>query len=74
MIALKLEKFGDAVGVVLPPELLARLHVAVGDTLHVVETAGGVQLSSADAEHDAQMEVARKVMERNFNVLRELAK
>ena len=74
MLKVKVTTVGNSVGVVLPKELLARLHVAKGDTLCVTETPNGIELSPYDAEFDAQMQAARKVMRRYRNALRELAK
>ncbi|MFN3584122.1 hypothetical protein [Phenylobacterium sp.] len=41
MIALKVEKIGDRVAVVLTEEALAALNLAPGDTLHVEPSPGG---------------------------------
>ena len=71
---LKVRKIGNSAGVVLPKELLARLHAGVGDTLSVTNTPQGIELSVRDAEFEVQMEAAREVMARRRNALRELAK
>jgi putative addiction module antidote len=72
--ALKLRKIGNSVGVVLPAEALAQMHASVGDILHLTETVGGVRLTPYDPSFERQMEAARKVMRKNRDVLRELAK
>ena len=74
MSALKLTQIGNSVGVILPKELLAKLGVGKGDTLYAIDQPEGVKLTVADPEFEAQMEVAREVMKRRYNVLRELAK
>jgi putative addiction module antidote len=74
MLKVKITTVGNSVGVVLPKEVLAHLHVAKGDTLCVTETPGGVELSPYDADFEADMAAARKVMRRYRNALRELAK
>lgn len=74
MTAVKLTSIGNSVGVILPKELLVKLGVQKGDTLHVVEVQDGLRLTTADAEFEHQMEVAREVMDKWRNVLRELAK
>jgi putative addiction module antidote len=74
MSALKLTQIGNSVGVILPKELLARLKVAKGDSLFWTEAANGVNLSTYDPEFDEQMTVARKIMKKRKEVLRELAK
>jgi putative addiction module antidote len=74
MSALKLTQIGNSVGLILPKELLGRLGVGKGDTLYAIETEGGIRLTTADPEFEAQMEVAREIMKRRRAVLRELAK
>jgi putative addiction module antidote len=74
MTALKLIGVGNSVGVVLPKELLARLGVEKGDTLYAVEMPDGLRLTTADADFEAQMKVARQIMKERRAVLRELAK
>ncbi len=74
MSTLKLRAIGNSVGVVLPKELLARLGVGEGDTLHVVEAPDGLRLVRHDPGFEQQLEVAREVMRRRRAVLRELAK
>jgi putative addiction module antidote len=74
MTVLKLRKIGNSVGLVLPKEALARLRVEAGDTIHMTEAPGGVRLTPYDPVFERQMAVARKIMKRNRNVLRELAK
>lgn len=74
MTALKLTGIGNSVGVVLPKELLARLGVQKGDTLYAVEMPDGLRLTKSNAEFEAQMKVARRIMKERRAVLRELAK
>lgn len=74
MTALKLTSIGNSVGVILPKELLVKLGVQKGDTLYTVEMPDGLRLTTADAEFEAQMEVARRIMKKRRAVLRELAK
>ena len=74
MNALKLTQIGNSVGVILPKELLAKLGVGKGDTIYAIDQPDGFRLTTADPDFEAQMDVARKVMKRRWNVLRELAK
>ena len=74
MSAIKLIAVGNSVGMTLPKEMLARLGVKKGDTLYAIETPDGIRLTAGDPEFAAQMAVARKLMKRWRNVLRELAK
>jgi putative addiction module antidote len=72
--ALKLTQIGNSVGVILPKELLAKLGVGKGDTVYAIDQPDGIRLTVADPDFEAQMAVARKLMKRWRNVLRELAK
>lgn len=74
MCTLKLTAIGNSIGVILPKELLTRLGVSKGDTLHAVETTEGIRLTTTDPAFEAQMLVARQIMKERRSVLRELAK
>ena len=74
MATLKLRAIGNSVGVVLPKELLSRLNLGEGDTVHAVETPEGLVLTTLDPQAQEQLRVGREVMKRYRNVLRELAK
>lgn len=71
---LKITRIGNSAGVILPRELLAHLNAQVGETLSVVTTPNGIELSAAEPDFEAQMAVAREVMARRRRALRELAK
>lgn len=72
---LQIRKIGNSVGIILPKELLARVRLAEGDTLHVVEqTEGGLKLSRHDALHEKAMNIARQTMREYANTMRALAK
>ena len=45
MVALKLRKIGNSVGVIFPQETLDALHVDEGDTLYLTLSADGVRLT-----------------------------
>jgi putative addiction module antidote len=74
MFSLKLTQIGNSVGVVLPKDLLARLHLEKGDTLYATESPDGFRLTAFDPAFEEQMALARQVMKSRRNVLRELAK
>jgi putative addiction module antidote len=74
MSALKLTQIGNSVGVILPKELLAKLGVGKGDTVYAVEQPDGIRLTVAEPDFASQLEVARQIMKKRRNVLRELAK
>lgn len=71
---LKLIKIGNSVGVILPKETLARLGVELGDMVDVSEGPEGIRMQRHDHGFAVQMEIAREVMKRRRNALRELAK
>lgn len=74
MKSLKLNRIGNSVGVVLPKEVLARMHVGEGDTVYLTESPDGYRLTPFDPEFARQMEAAEAVMRRRRDALRELAK
>jgi len=75
MSTLKLRAIGNSVGVVLPKELLARLGVGEGDTLHVVEQPGnGLLLTTLDPDTDEQVRLGRELMKEYRETFRALAK
>ena len=74
MPKLRVVKVGNSLGVILPKETAERLRVGKGDSLNCVETRGGIELSPYDPEFEKKMAVARRVMRRYRNALRELAK
>jgi len=74
MNALKLTQIGNSVGVILPKEVLARLKLEKGDTVFVTDAVNGVMLTPYSPAFETQMGVARGIMKKRRNVLRELAK
>ncbi|CAN5460474.1 transcriptional regulator [soil metagenome] len=74
MHALKLTQIGNSVGVILPKEVLARLKLNKGDTLHVTETPGGIALTPFDPSFEEQIELGREFMREYRDTFRALAK
>jgi putative addiction module antidote len=72
-MTVKLTTVGNSTGIILPKELLERLRVQKGDTLHVLETPNGIELTSFDPTFARQMDVAERVMREDRDVLRRLA-
>ena len=70
---LKITQIGNSLGVILPKELLSRLKVEKGDSLQVIQTKDGVELTPFDAELSEQLAVAERVMRENRDLLRKLA-
>lgn len=73
-VSLKVRRIGNSLGVVLPKDVLAKLRVGEGDHLSVSETPDGVALTPYDDETERQLAIARDIMHRYRNTLRELAK
>jgi putative addiction module antidote len=73
MTTLKLTTIGNSTGVVLPKEMLERLRVGKGDTLYVLETPQGIELTPYNPEFAAQMEIAEQIMREDRDALRKLA-
>jgi putative addiction module antidote len=71
---LKIIKVGNSAAVILPRESIAKLRVEIGDHLNMIETPDGIELSPYDPDLAKQMEVAERVMRKNRDALRELAK
>ena len=71
---LKVRKFGNSAGVILPKDMLARLRVGEGDTLYATEAPDGVRLTAADPDFEAKMAAAEKIMREDRDILRILSK
>ena len=71
--SVKITTIGNSVGIVLPKEVLNRLHVEKGDSLYVTETPDEVQLTPYDKDFAEVMDAAKRVMRKNRDVLRRLA-
>ena len=74
MIALKITTVGNSTGVILPKEVLARLKMQKGDTLYLVETPDGYQLTPYDETFARQVRAAEEVLRDHRDVLHELAR
>jgi putative addiction module antidote len=73
MTTLTITKIGNSEGVILPKEILAKLHVAKGDKIFVSEIPGGIALKTYDPELEQDMALAEEIMRENRNALRKLA-
>jgi putative addiction module antidote len=74
MATLKITQIGNSLGLILPKEIVARLRLEKGESVSVVATPRGVEITPFDPDFDKKLEVARKVSKRYRNALRELAK
>ena len=75
MIELKVRKFGNSLGVVLPKEAINRLHTGDGELLFLIEAAdGGYRLTPYDPAFEKKMAKAEDIIGRYRNTLHVLAK
>lgn len=75
MVELKVRKFGNSLGVVLPKEAIQRLQANDGDPLFLVEAADGeYRLTPYDPVFERKMVKAEQIMNRYRNTLRVLSK
>ena len=75
MVELKVRKFGNSLGVMLPKEIIQRLNTAEGERLLVIESPDGTfHLTSPNPEFEEKMRKANSIMDRYRNTLRVLAK
>jgi putative addiction module antidote len=74
MIKLKITTIGSSAGIILPKEVLSRLKLAKGDSVFLTESPDGFRITPYDAEFEGDMSLARQVMRKRRNLLRELAK
>jgi putative addiction module antidote len=75
MLRVKVRKFGNSLGIVLPKEVLKRLHAGDGQPLFLIEATGGAyRLTPYDPEFERQMEIAEQGMTAFRNTLHALAK
>lgn len=75
MVELKVRKFGNSLGVVLPKEVIQRLHTGEGEPLFLMEGAdGGYRLTAHDPDFEAKMAKAEDIMSRYRNTLHVLSK
>jgi putative addiction module antidote len=74
-VELKIRKFGNSLGVILPKEVLTRLNSSDGEKLFLIEAPGGdYRLTAYDPAFEKKMTKADDIMSRYRNTLRELAK
>jgi putative addiction module antidote len=75
MVELKVRKFGNSLGVVLPKEVIQRLQAGDGERLFLIEAADGdYRLTPYDPAFERKMEKAEEIMGRYRNTLHALAK
>jgi putative addiction module antidote len=75
MVELKVRKFGNSLGVVLPKEVISRLNTKDGAPLYLTEAPdGGYRLVPFDPVFEKKMAAAEDIISRYPNTLHVLAK
>lgn len=75
MVELKIRKFGNSLGVVLPKEVINRLQASDGERLFLIEAADGdYRLTPYDPTFEKKMAKAETIMSRYRNTLHALSK
>jgi putative addiction module antidote len=74
VIELKLQKVGNALGVILPKQALERLKASAGDKLYMTESRnGGLRIMANSPDFLKTTKVMESVSRRYRNALRKLA-
>jgi putative addiction module antidote len=73
LLNLKLTAVGTSTGVIIPKEMLNRMKVSRGDTLHVAETPEGYLITPFDPGIAAQVEAGREFMKEYRDTFKILA-
>ena len=74
MIEVKVRRFGNSLGVVLPKKVIDRLRTGDGQPLFLIEAPDGYRLTPYDPAFEKKMAKAEDIIGRYRNTLHELAK
>jgi putative addiction module antidote len=75
VVELKIRKFGNSLGVVLPKEVIHRLQAGDGERLFLIESGDGdYRLTPYDPAFEKKMAKAEEIMARYRNTLHALSK
>jgi putative addiction module antidote len=75
MLELKVRKFGNSLGVVLPKEVINRLRTDDGETVFLIEAPdGSYRLTPYDPSFEHKMAKAEDIINRYRNTLHVLSK
>ena len=75
MVELKVRKFGNSLGVILPRQVISRLRTKDGEPLFLIEAPdGSYQLTPYDPAFERKLAKAEDIIGRYRNALRVLAK
>jgi putative addiction module antidote len=75
MVELKVRRFGNSLGVVLPREVVNRLRTGDGERLFLIEAPDGTyRLTPYDPNFEKKMAKAEEIISRYRNTIHALAK
>lgn len=74
MHTLKLTQIGDAIGVILPREVLERLKLEKGESVFLTETPDGYTITPCNPGLNEQIQVGREFMRDHRDIFHQLAK
>jgi len=74
LVKLKVRRFGNSLGVVLPKEVVNRLRTGDGEPLFLIEAPEGYRLTPHDPGFEKKMAKAEDIISRYRNTLHVLAK
>jgi len=75
MVPLKIRKFGNSLGIVLPKEVIQRLRTGDGEQVFLIEAGDGdYRLTPYDPAFEKKTKKAEEIMGRYRNTLHALAK
>jgi len=75
MIQVKVRRFGNSLGVVLPKEVIKRLNTGDGEALFLAESPdGSYRLTPYDPDFERKMALADDILKRYRDTLHVLAK
>jgi putative addiction module antidote len=69
-----LREVGGSTGAIFPSEVLEALNAEIGDTLHLIRTARGFEITAFDPALEEAMEVYRQVATEFRDALDELSR
>ena len=73
MTTAKIVEIGDVAGILLPPDVLAKLRVETGDTLCITETPRGIELTRNLSTLADQLKTVEAIMSEHREVLKKLS-
>lgn len=74
MVGIKIQKFGNSLGITFSKEVIEALNIVEGDELYVLRTERGLELTTHDPAFAEEMEAYQHVVKRHRDALRELSK